>query len=52
MTRRAGLRLLVIAAYWPLVRARRCVRSVNRLERFISGQGHARDASLLKLFDD
>jgi hypothetical protein len=46
------VRLLVIAAAWPLVRARRYVRSVSRLARFFAGQGHAREASLLKLLDD
>ena len=52
MARCVGLRFLVIAASWPLVRVRRCIRSVRRLARFFAGLGNAREASLVMLLDD
>jgi hypothetical protein len=52
MMRRAGLRLLVIGASWPLVRAMNCLRNMRWLAYLFARRFKVGDASPPKLLDD
>jgi hypothetical protein len=52
MARCVGLRFLVIAASWPLVRALNCFRSMGWLAYLLARRFDVCDASPRKLLDD